>query len=282
MIGSMAVTLEPIVAPGAETHPPFVPTGPDAVRSRFVEHFVDGHLPARQRPVYDSVVIAGGKGITAWTLAARLARSPEFAGRVVVAGPPVEETRQLRNGVSLRGTAADFISYALACPQAAFIRRIIGPQAAGQPVAARQTAAMVRIDPSTGAASFSHRTTWQGGRHGLGRPIMYGARNSRVANAVRELLDASGIVEIDDAVTSLDDARSLAPGKRPLLVNLTTNPKLFGAPAPPLGRVTLAAQMPLRVRPGGIRRPLTPATCFAPLVHRAGAIDVGYFTPFAD
>ena len=134
-------------------------------------------------------------------------------------------------------------------------------------MAARQTAAMVRIDPSTGAASFSHRTAWQGGRHGLGRPIMYGARNSRVANAVRELLDASGIVEIDDAVTSLDDARSLAPGKRPLLVNLTTNPKLFGAPAPPLGRVTLAAQMPLRVRPGKLHarsRAANAAVCAVP------------------
>ena len=98
----------------------------------------------RNRPVYDSVVIAGGKGITAWTLAARLARSDEFAGRVVVAGPPVEESRLLRNGVSLRGAAADFIGYALQCSRAEFIRHIAGPQAAGQPVATRQTTAMAR------------------------------------------------------------------------------------------------------------------------------------------
>jgi hypothetical protein len=278
----MVATLETILTPPATESPEFIPTGPDVARFRAVERFINQYLPARQRPVYDSVVIAGGKGITAWTLAARLARSPEFAGRVVVAGPPVEETRQLRNGVSMRGTAADFISYALACPQANFIRQVIGPQAAGQPVAARQTTAMVRRDPVTGQASFSRPTTWQGGRNGLGRPIMYGARNSRIATAVRELLDASGIVETDEAVTSLDDARSLALGTRPLLVNLTTNPKLFGAPTSPISRVTLAAQMALRVRPGGIRRPLTPATCFAPLVHRNSAIDVGYFTPFAD
>ena len=278
----MVATLETTVAPPAIESPEYVPAGPDAARFRAVERFIDRYVPDRQRTVYDSVVIAGGKGITAYTLAARLARSPEFAGRVVVAGPPVEETRQLRNGVSMRGTAADFISYALACPQATLIRQVIGPQAAGQPVASRQTAAMVRFNPVSGAASFSRVTNWQGGRHGLDRPIMYGARNSRVANAVRELLDASGIVETDEVITSLDDARALAPGKRPLLVNLTTNPKLFGAPGSPITRVTLAAQMALRVRPGGIKKPLTQATCFAPLVHRANAIDVGYFTPFAD
>ncbi|MEW6472129.1 MAG: hypothetical protein AB1679_07655 [Actinomycetota bacterium] len=278
----MVATLETVIAPPATPSPDFVPTGPDVARMRAVRRFIDQYLPTPQRPVYDSVVIAGGKGITAYTLAARLARSPQFAGRVVVAGPPVEETRQLRNGVSMRGTAADFISYALACPQATFIRQVIGPQAAGQPVATRQTTAIVTVDPTTGRASFSRPTAWQGGRHGLGRPIMYGARNTRIANAVRELLHSDGIVETDEAVASLDDARSLALGKRPLLVNLTTNPTLFGRPAPPITRVTLAAQMALRVRPGGIRRPLTPATCFAPLVHRNNAIDVGYFTPFAD
>jgi hypothetical protein len=277
----MVASLETIVTPPATGSPEFVPTGPDAARFRAVERYIEQYLPARQRPVYDSVVIAG-KGITAWTLAARLARSPEFAGRVVVAGPPVEETRQLRNGVSMRGTAADFISYALACPQATFIRQVIGPQAADEPVAIRQVTAMTTVDPVTNKASFSRPTTWQGGRKGLDRPIMYGGRNSRIANAVRELLDASGIVETDEVVTSRDDARALALGKRPLLVNLTTNPKLFGAPAAPISRVTLAAQMALRIGSGGIRRPLTPATCFAPLVHRSNAIDVGYFTPFAD
>src|SRR5581483_4170974 len=102
----MVATLETTVAPPAIESPEYVPAGPDAARFRAVERFIDRYVPDRHRPVYDSVVIAGGKGITAYTLAARLARSPEFAGRVVVAGPPVEETRQLRNGVSMRGTAA--------------------------------------------------------------------------------------------------------------------------------------------------------------------------------
>lgn len=272
----MAVTLESLRSP-APQHPM---SEADAVRLRHVQTFVDRHIPAG-RPVYDSVVIAGGKGITAWTLAARLARSPELAGKVVVAGPPVEESRLLRNGVSLRGAAADFICYALQCSQAELVAHIAGPQAAGQPVATRQTGAMAR-QGAGGRWTFTRPGTWQGGRHGLGRPVMYGARNSRVAGSVRELLDERGIIDVEEPVPSLADARDLAPGRRPLVVNLTTNPKLLGAPAPPVTRVTLAAQMPLRVRPGGIRKPLTGATCFAPLVHRDGAIDVGYFTPFAD
>lgn len=265
---------------------PVIPTAApfsaaDDVRFRHIDGVLDELLPRGGKPVYDSVVIAGGKGITAWTLAARLARSEQFAGKVVIAGEPVRETRQLANGCSLRGTSADWLSYALNVPQAQLIRQISGPNFAGQPVATKQLTAMARpgID---GRWQVGPAASWQGGRRGVGRPVMYGGRNSRMANAIRELLDTSGIVEVEDSITSLDDARALAPGRKPLLVNLTRNAKLFGASAPPPKRVTLAWQCALRAGSNGLRHPLTGTTAFAPLVYREGAVNVGYFTPFAD
>ncbi len=104
-----------------------------------------------------------------------------------------------------------------------------------------------------------------------------------MAGAIRELLDERGIIEVDDAITSLDDARALAPGKKPLLVNLTRNAKLFGAER---RRHRSASPWPGSAPCGPVRadckHPLTGTTAFAPLVHREGAVNVGYFTPFAD
>ncbi|GAA0637418.1 hypothetical protein GCM10009547_47300 [Sporichthya brevicatena] len=256
-------------------------TGADEIRFAHIEAQLDALLPRGGTPVHDSVVIAGGKGITAWTLAARLARSEQFAGKVVVAGEPVTETRQIANGCSMRGTSADWLSYAVARPQAELIRRIAGPAFAGQPVATRQLTAMARpgID---GQWEIGPAAAWQGGRRGSNRPVMYGGRNSRMAGAMREMLDAGAIVDVDEPIRSLDDARALAPGRKPLFVNLTKNPKLFGGSAPPIKRVTLAWQCALRAGSGGLRHPLTGTTAFAPLVYRDGAVNVGYFTPFAD
>src|SRR5690606_21934685 len=114
---------------------------------------------------------------------------------------------------------------------------------------------------------------WQGGRRGSNRPVMYGGRNSRMAGAMREMLDAGAIVDVDEPIRSLDDARALALGRKPLFVNLTKNPKLFGASAP-IKRVTLAWQCVLRAGSGGLRHPLTGTTAFAPLVYRDGAVNV--------
>lgn len=253
----------------------------DHLRFAHLDQLVDSLLPRGGKPVYDSVVIAGGKGITAWTLAARLARSEQFAGKVVVAGEPVAETRQLVNGSSMRGLSADWISYATGVPQAEFIRHLTGPNYAGQPVATRQLTTMARSGTG-GRWEVGPAAAWQGGRRGLSRPLMYGARNSRIAGAIRELLDERGIIEVDEPITSIDDARALAPGKKPLFVNLTRNAKLFGANAPAPKRVTLAWQCALRSGPGGLKNPLTGTTAFAPLVYREGAVNVGYFTPFAD
>jgi len=261
---------------------PVVPfSAADEARFRHLDGVLDELLPGGGKPVYDSVVIAGGKGITAWTLAARLARSEQFAGKVVIAGDPVTETRQLVNGCSMRGLSADWLSYALNVPQAQFIRQIAGPNYAGQPVATKQLTTMAR--PGIGGRwSIGPVASWQGGRRGLGRPLMYGGRNSRMANAIRELLDERGIIDVDDNITSLDDARALAPGKKPLLVNLTRNAKLFGADAPSPKRVTLAWQCALRTGPNGLQHRVTGTSAFAPLVYREGAVNVGYFTPFAD
>src|SRR5438552_6446049 len=93
---------------------PYVPTGPDRERFDYVERTIQECAgPRGAKPLYDSVVVVGGHGITSHTFAARLARSPEFAGRVVLAGPSPVEDRRLKAGVSLRGSACDFLAYAL-------------------------------------------------------------------------------------------------------------------------------------------------------------------------
>ena len=47
-----------------------------------------------------------------------------------------------------------------------------------------------------------------------------------------ELMDRAGVIESPDAVTSLDEAYALAPGKRPLIVNASHNSALLRARHP--------------------------------------------------
>ncbi len=260
---------------------PYVPTGADRTRFQYVTDTIDKLVGERRTPLYDSVVIVGGFGITAHTFAARLARSPEFAGNVVLAGPPAKEDRRLKAGVSLRAASADFLAYALNTSSDAVVRQCAGAHRSDQPVAYRQTASMAYKD-GKGDWHATRVEPWQGGKHGKKRPGMYGFRNSRTALAIRELAFQDGIVEKHEPVTSLEHARSLATGKRPLIVNVTTNGGLLGNETYTPTAGIVAAQMPFKEKPGGVRGPLDPKTTYAPLVNREGAIDVGYYTPFSD
>ena len=111
----------------------------DAAVEKFIRRFTKRSRGKQAK--YDSVVIAGG-GIGALTLAARLSRSQEFAGRVTLVAPQVEENRRLVNGVSLRAYGADFICNALGCNHAELLEAITGGSLV-RPVATRQTAGMV-------------------------------------------------------------------------------------------------------------------------------------------
>ena len=267
------------VAPGRA---PYVPTGPDRRRFDYVERTIEECVGKGGRPIHDCVVVVGGHGITSHVFAARLARSPEFAGNVVLAGPPPVEDRRLKAGVSLRGAACDFMAYALDRPTEEVVRTLGGTHNPTPPIAHRQTTSMVWKDGATGRWTHSRVGAWQGGRNGHRRPGMYGFRNSRTAAGIKELMHLDGIVDRPEPVTSLEHARSLATGKRPLVVNVTTNGGLLGNPTEKPRHAIIAAQMPYREAPGGIHAPLTPATAYAPLHLRSGTIDVGYFTPFSD
>lgn len=229
---------------------------------------------------YDSVVIAGGNGVGTYAFVSRLARSPEFAGKIVLAGTRVAETRQLKGGVSLRGATADYLSYSLAVPQEELVDHATGgsrPRA----TTTKLTINMASKD-SSGLWRSSRNGPWIGGNSGLNRPLLYGARNSRVANSIRELSQLEAVQELDTEIESLEHARSLAPGKNPLVVNSTTNGTLLGNVATkPIGG-TIGVQMAFKAAPGGLIAPMQSGTTMTPLARRDGAIDVGIYQPFAD
>jgi hypothetical protein len=255
------------------------PTDRDAIRFDHIGKLVDRFAGRGSRPYYDSVVIAGA-GFTASIMAARLARSEEFHGKVVLAGPRTEESRRLKDGATLRGHGTDLICYALGVPQCAYVDALYGDIIDGRGVGTRNLLTMAKKGPS-GAYEFARIASWQGGRTGYSRPLYYGARNSRMQGAMYELMDRAGLIEVPEAVTSLDDAYALAPGKRPLIVNASHNTALLSGKAPQVDWATIAVQAPLIVRPSGFRQIATNAALVA-CVRRGRRVDVGLFNPFGD
>lgn len=254
--------------------------GIDVERTRTASKNVAQYTQRRGAPQCDSVVVAGN-GIGALCFAARLARSEEFAGRVTIVAPPVDESRRLINGVSLRGRAADYICAALAVTHEQLVAQMTG-HAAGRPVCHRQTSSMAYKD-RRGAWRFSRLGAWQGGKNGSERPIVYGARNTRTINAIWELMTDFAVDYVPEEAVGPDQLRDHAKGNNPLLVNVTRLPTLLGADAPGKPkRKVIAVQAPLVVRSTGLRYPAESGTAYAPLIRRDGIIDVGYVTPFAD
>ncbi len=247
---------------------------PDRQRTEEVRGLLDRWVRG-SGPTHDSVVIVGGQGITSLTFAARLARDPALAGKVVVAGRTKEEDRRLIGGVSLRARAADFLAEAVGLTHTEVIDRI----ANGQPTAAstRQMAAMA--ERSADGWTFSRAGAWQNHRRTGTKPIMYGFRNARMAVAIREAIEPGAVRFVEDEPTSLDDARDLAPGRNPLVVNASNDDQRLGNEPGSHRWGIVAAQVPFAGSPGA---PLEERTTFAPLVKRDGAIDVGYYTPFTD
>jgi hypothetical protein len=252
-------------------------TRTDVSRERAVRKFADDRLSRNADSIYDSAVIAGN-GIGALTFAAQLSKSPRFQGKVTVVAPPVEESRRLIQGVSLRGVAADFISSALGTTHAGLMETFAG--ATALPVAYRQTASYA--DRKGNGWAFPSPGPWQGGRKGSEEPLVYGVRNSRVTAGMRQLADQLPIAFVDEKVESADHLRTFAAGKNPILVNATTHAGLLGAETQKPKKMVLAVQAPFIAAPGGITYPLESQTTYAPIIRRAGIINVGYFTPFAD
>jgi hypothetical protein len=251
--------------------------GPDLARRIAVRDFLNTAITGRGNCAYDSAVIAGN-GIGALAFAGWLAQSPLFEGKVTVVAPPVVESRRLINGVTLRGRGIDFMSAALDTTLDDILEVMSGSTVA-PPVAYRQTAAMALQQGSSWR--FSRRGQWQNGLSD-NRPIAYGLRNSRVVGGMRELASKLPIEFKDERVESASHLRSFSSGRHPLLVNATPVPTLIGGAAKPPKRMVVGVQAPFIARERGVRYPLEAETAFAPVVRRAGTIDVGYFTPFRD
>lgn len=228
-------------------------------------------------PRHDSVVVAGN-GIGALTFAATLARDPRMEGRVTVVAPPIEESRRLINGVSMRGLAADFLCHALGVDHDEFLDAVGTP--GRRPVAHAQTVSFAEKERD-GSYSFTPPGAWQGVMN-TSNELLWGVRNSRVTAGMTEFMQGLGIKWVEERATGLDHLRDLALGKNALVANGTTNPSLLGAAASSPRIRVLAVQAPMLEREGGVRQPLGYNNAFAPLINRDGTIDVGYFTPFAD
>ncbi|HEX4558880.1 MAG TPA: hypothetical protein VH166_06760 [Mycobacterium sp.] len=251
--------------------------GADLARRTSVRDFLNKTVKGRGTCAYDSAVIAGN-GIGALAFAGWLAQSPLFEGKVTVVAPPVVESRRLINGVTLRGRAVDFMSTALDTTLDDILEVMSGSTET-PPVCYRQTAAMaLQRGQSWG---FGKRGQWQNGLSD-NRPIAYGVRNSRVVGGMRELASKLPIEFVDEKVESASHLRSFGAGRHPLLVNATTVPTLIGGEARPPKRMVFGVQAPFIAPERGVSYPLEAETAFAPVVRRAGTIDVGYFTPFRD
>ena len=249
----------------------------DLIRRKAVDDFVHKTVKRQGTCAYDSAVIAGN-GIGALAFAGRLAQSPMFEGKVTVVAPAAIESRRLINGVTLRGAAVDFMTAALDTTVDRVLEVVSG-SSDNPPVAYRQAAAMALRTPSSWR--FSRRGQWQDGLAD-GRAIVYGVRNSRVVAGMRELAAKLPIEFVDERVESASHLRSFGAGRHPLLVNATTVPTLIGGEATAPKRMVLGVQAPFILSDRGVSYPLEVETAFAPVVRRAGTIDVGYFTPFRD
>jgi len=257
----------------------YYPTERDATRFAHIGKLIDRTVGAGSGPYHDSVVIVGA-GFTASIMAARLARSEQFHGKVVLAGPRTEESRRMKDGATLRGHGTDFICYALGVPQNAYVDALYGHIVDGRGVGTRNLVAMTRKGRS-GAYEIGRIAAFQGQQRGYPRPLFYGARNSRMQAAIYELMDRDGVIESPESVSSIDEAFALAPGRRPLIVNASHNSGLLRGQAPTVDWATSAVQAPFKVRPGGLRHIETNASLVA-CVRRGKKIDVGLFNPYGD
>ena len=248
----------------------------------------DGRLVPAKRvaPVHDSVVI-NSRGIGAITLATRLAREPAFEGRIIVAGKPVSETRQLIDGCTLRARSIDYYAAASDTSRDDILTGIYGAEWR-QAETDRQMASVARME--NGRARLVRVEAWMTNKgvkrdRSEGAPLSYGVRNSRLMAALNEKAASCGVRFDDSGASTYDELRALSNGKNPLIVNGTPKPVAGAAwqhQPPPPKHFVAAAQMaftaPRLEAAGAIAR----QDSFIGILNRDGAIDMSVFYPFKD
>jgi hypothetical protein len=253
----------------------------------------DAYLPAwkgvaqtQGACAYDSVVISGN-GIGAAVLAARLNRSPEFAGRVVIAAPPVAESRRLINGVTLRARSIDYYAAALGVDRADVLREMYGDDWT-QAITYRQQATLCDVEGDN--YSFRKPTTWMTSENvrkdrSTREPLAYGVRNSRLAGALIALAKKAGVTHIEEEVNDWAALRALATGSRPLIVNAKPKPlenaeTIWQAPAPK--EFVLASQITFTDNARPTKGVLDKHDAFCAFIHRDRGLDMSVLYPFQD
>lgn len=236
---------------------------------------------------FDSIVL-NSSGISALTLAARCVQNEPFPGNVHIYGKPVEESRRLANGVTLRARALDFYAAAFGVPRDEILSRMYvgNPQDAAT---FEQRSGMATGTPESGF-QFSKIFSWmhsKNARRGRpsGLPLAFGVRNSRLNRVLLELAVEHGVTLHTDSKPDPSALFSQGHGENPLVVNGTPFPlenvPLVRDRMSPT-RCVVAVQVPFtspRLEQRGI---IDGKSSFITWVHRDGALDMGVFNPFRD
>ena len=237
---------------------------------------------------YDSIVI-NSNGVGAITFAARMARDPEFAGRVVVVAKPVVESRRLSDGCTLRARSVDYYAAANGVSREAVLEATFGADWRQAETDCQRAAVgtVSTLDKSVvlgPAASFMDAASAKADRTAH-QPLAYGIRNSRLVAALNGLAKDSDVLFAEPTGETMNDLRAHAKGQRPLIVNGTPKP-ISGAvwqyrPAAPQHFVA-AAQMAFTAPKREAKGVIGAQDSFIGMINREGALDLCVFYPFQD
>lgn len=177
-----------------------------------------------EQPRYDSAVVIGN-GINALSVAARLARSQSFAGRVVIVGKPVEQQRRLIGGLTLRARSLDYYAACLGVPRSLLLERMYNGRHGEAASYAQKISRFTRRED--GSYELGTMGEWMTRWRHQGRVLAYGVRNSHLAGVLHELMEGLDYRWEDAKPGSMTDCLDLAPGKNPIVINTKPAP-LFG------------------------------------------------------
>lgn len=253
----------------------------------------DAYLPVWQknspRPNacgYDSAAISGN-GIGAAVMAAALNRSPEFQGKVTIVSPPVQESRRLINGVTLRARAIDYYAAALGLTRNDVLREIYGE-------AWRQAETDLQFGIMCGGAdqdyAIKRQACWMDGRdvrpdRTENAPLAYGVRNSRLAGALMSLARQAGVRFVDEDAHDFEALKAHAVGQNPIIINAKPKPlgsaeTAWNAPTPT--SFVAASQVTFTDVHRETRGVLSQQASLCAFVHRDSILDMAVYYPFQD
>jgi hypothetical protein len=220
-------------------------------------------------------------------MAGRLARSARFAGAVKLVGRPVEETRKLAGGCTLRARTLEYFAAALGVERERVERELLDPGLAPA-CTRRQYAALLCGLPQKGLSVVRKTTFMDAQRKRRARsddlPLAFGIRNSRLLAVLQQLALEAGAT-LEDSPPGDAPCLRAAGRSRPLLVNATPRPvpRLeVTAPPPAPHQFVAAAQVPFRSSQLEQRGVVERDASFVSWLPTPGGLDMSVFYPFQD